>query len=58
MFNSVWEMVIVLHRALIEMLRVSGGLFMLFCSASAICMVLLILLTISFVRLLGRRTVV
>lgn len=43
------------HRVIIEMLRVSGSMFMLLCAASTICIVLLLLLAISFVRSLGRR---
>jgi len=45
-----------LHRVIIEMLRVSGSMFMLLCAASTICIVLLLLLAISFVRSLGRRS--
>ena len=38
-----------LHRAVIEMIRVSGGMFMLLCIASAIGIFLLMLLIASLV---------
>jgi len=38
-----------MHKALIEMIRVSGGTFLLLCIASAIGVVLLMLTLVSFI---------
>jgi hypothetical protein len=44
-----------LHRTLIEILRVSGSMFMLFCFAAAFGALLLITLLISVLTSLARR---
>jgi len=47
-----------LIRDFIEMLRVSGSMFMLFCAASAIGIFLLLLLGVSFVTSMAKRTAI